>query len=126
MPSTPIIADPALTVHRSWCDQAKCRADRQGADNTGDLEAIIHHGQEYGFITEPDDTCAPADRLTVQLEEFDDLKHPASIAVVLSNRSESIELNLYDLQRLKYLLTLAEDQLIDAMTEQEAREDGNH
>lgn len=47
MSSTTIISDPALTVHRSWCDRNQCRADRQGADNTGNLDAM----------TEQEDSC---------------------------------------------------------------------
>src|SRR5699024_5446866 len=70
MSSTPIISDPALTVHRDFCEPTKCRADRTGVDNTGKLEAIVHYGPEYGFITEPDTPYSPAGRLTVQLEEF--------------------------------------------------------
>ena len=95
-------------------------------DNTGKLEAIVHYGPEYGFITEPDTPYSPAGRLTVQLEEFNNLKDPESLAIILSYKSDSIELGLYDLQRLQYLLGMAEQDLIAAMDEQEAREDGNH
>ena len=126
MSSTPIISDPALTVHRDFCEPTKCRADRQGINNDGKLEAIVHYGPEYGFITEPDTPYSPAGRLTVQLEEFNNLKDPESLAIILSYESDSIELNLYDLQRLQYLLGMAEQDLIAAMDEQEAREDGNH
>ena len=62
----------------------------------------------------------------MQLEEFNNLKDPESLAIILSYKSDSIELNLYDLQRLQYLLGMAEQDLIAAMDEQEAREDGNH
>ena len=122
----PIISDPALSVHRNWCEPANCRADRAGANNDGKLEAIVHYGPEYGFITEPDTPYSPAGRLTVQLEEFNNRTDPTSIAVILSYKSDSIELGLYDLQRLQYLLGMAEQDLIAAMDEQEAREDGNH
>ena len=121
----PIISDPALAVHRDFCEPTRCRADRMGVHNDGKLEAIVHYGTEYGFITEPDTPYSPAGRLTVQLEEFNNSTDPTSIAVILSYKSDSIELGLYDLQRLRYLLGMAEDDLIKAMDEQEAREDGN-
>jgi hypothetical protein len=121
-----IISDPALNVHRDWCEPTRCRASRTGINNDGRLEAITHSGPEYGFITEPDAAYSPSDQLTVQLEEFNNLEDPESVAVILSYRSDSIELNLYDLQRLRHLLGMAEDDLIKAMDEQEAREDGNH
>lgn len=120
----PIISDPALSVHPNWCEPTRCRASRTGINNDGRLEAITHNGPEYGFITEPEAPYGQPDKLTVQLEEFDDLESPASLAVILSNSGESIELGLYDLQRLRYLLGMAEDDLIKAMDEQEAREDG--
>ena len=126
MSSNIIISDPALHVHRNWCEPTQCRADRQGINNDGKLEAIVHYGPEYGFVTEPDTPYTPACRLTVQLEEFNNSTDPTSIAVILSYKSDSIELGLYDLQRLRHLLGMAEDDLIKAMDEQEAREDGNH
>ena len=61
-----IISDPALSVHRDFCEPTKCRADRSGVNNDGKLEAIVHYGPEYGFITEPDTPYSPAGRLTVQ------------------------------------------------------------
>lgn len=126
MSSTSIISDPALDVHRDWCEPANCRAARMGIDNDGELEAIVHYGPEYGFVTEPDTAYSPAGELTVRLEEFNNFQDPTSLAVILSYRSDSIELNLYDLQRLQYLLGMAEQDLIGAMDEQEAREDGTH
>lgn len=116
-----IISDSTLNVHRSWCEPANCRTDH--AESDGPLEAIVHYGPEYGFVTEPDTAYSPSGRLTVQIEEFNNLQDPTSIAVILSYRGDSIELGLYDLQRLRYLLALAEDDLIAAMDEQEARED---
>ena len=121
-----ILSDPALAVHRDFCEPTRCRADRMGVHNDGELEAIVHYGAEYGFVTEPEAPYGQPDKLTVQIEEFDNLKDPTSLAVILSCRNDSIELNLYDLQRLRYLLGMAEDDLIKAMDEQEAREDGNH
>ena len=67
MSSNTIISDPALHVHRDFCEPTNCRADRTGVDDTGKLEAIVHYGPEYGFITEPDTAYSPAGRLTVQL-----------------------------------------------------------
>lgn len=124
MSTNTIISDLALKVHRGWCEAANCRADRMGANNDGELEAIVHNGPEYGFITEPDAAYSPAGELTVQLEEFNDLTSPTSTAIILRYKNDSIELNLYDLQRLQYLLGMAEQDLIGAMDEQEAREDG--
>ena len=61
------------------------------------------------------------EEITVQVEEFNNLTDPTATTVLVSNGGDTLELNLYDLQRLKHLLLLAEDDLIKAMDEQEAR-----
>lgn len=117
----PSISDPALDVHRNWCEPTNCRADRAGADNDGRLEAIVHLGAQYGFVTEPEVVYGSPEEITVQLEEFNNQTDPAATSILLNKGGETIELGLYDLQRLKHLLLMAEDDLIKAMDEQEAR-----
>lgn len=112
----PSISDPALDVHRNWCEPTNCRADRDGK-----LEAIVHLGPRYGFVSEPDVPYGAPEEITVQVEEFNNLTDPTATTVLVSNGGDRLELNLYDLQRLKHLLLLAEDDLIKAMDEQEAR-----
>lgn len=116
-----IIPDPALDVHRTWCGAGTCRADRAGANNDGPLEALVHLGPQYGFVTEPEVVYGTPEEITVQLEEFNNQTDPAATSILLNKGGETIELGLYDLQRLKHLLILAEDDLIKAMDEQEAR-----
>jgi hypothetical protein len=66
---------PSMSI-ANWCEPTQCRADRQGINNDGKLEAIVHYGPEYGFVTEPDAPYTPAGRLTVQLEEFNNSDRP--------------------------------------------------
>lgn len=117
----PSISDPALDVHRNWCEPTNCRADRAGVNRDGKLEAIVHLGSQYGFISEPDAPYGQPEEITVQLEEFNNLTDPVATTILVSNGGDTLELNLYDLQRLQYLLTMAEADLVGAMDEEEAR-----
>ena len=116
----PIISDPALNVHRNWCEPDKCRVDH---DDVEDVDLVTHNSARYGFVTEPDNNTQSPERLTVQVQEFNNGLGDESLTVLLEGASTDLELGLYDLQRLRYLLGMAEDDLIAAMDEQEARED---